>query len=282
MKSKEPGVLPSSEYYAFVPSANAYQYLLYPLLCGVFQYKPGYDLSRECFDSFLLEVILEGQVLVETMGRMYTARQNDVVLIDCYEKHRYRSDTGWKAAWIHFDGASARGYYNLITKANGPVFASPQTDSVLRKIQRLFHQCEKKESLDEVQMAFSLTSALTSLTTPVDPDADSSRQAQVIDRLLGIIGADISAPPSIREMADMAGLSPYYFIRVFTGVMGVTPKQYILSLRMNQARYLLSTTRLEIREIAQMVGYRSESAFCTAFRNIFEMTPREFRGKGLL
>ena len=84
-------------------------YLLHVLSVGEFTYEPGYDLRRSAFDSLLLEIILDGRVNLETEGETLAARAGQVVLIDCTKPHRYWSDTGWHALWVHFDGAAARG-----------------------------------------------------------------------------------------------------------------------------------------------------------------------------
>ena len=57
MKSCEDLVAPASDYFIYSPSRMAQEMLLYPLQCGLFSYLPGYSLTRESFDSFLLMYI---------------------------------------------------------------------------------------------------------------------------------------------------------------------------------------------------------------------------------
>jgi len=277
MKSLEAHVLPSSEYFIYTPSSNTRDFLLHPLICGIYHYEGGYDLVRQSYDSFLLEVILEGQVTIETEGKTLLAQQNNVVLIDCYGHHRYYSDIGWKAVWIHFDGASARGYYNLITKTNGNVLSTHHSPYIQKKIMNIYKLLKSGEAINESQVAFQLASALTAMTDPIKASYGLSNGKDSIERLLTKINADISNPPSVQEMAKIAGLSQYHFIRVFNNVVGMTPKQYIMVVRMNRAKYLLNTTDIEIRDIAKMIGYSSESAFCTGFRNALNITPGDYR-----
>ena len=71
MRSVEPHVLASSEYFNFSPSALARTYLLHVLSVGEFTYEPGYDLRRSAFDSLLLEIILDGRVNLETEGERW-------------------------------------------------------------------------------------------------------------------------------------------------------------------------------------------------------------------
>ena len=135
MRSVEPHVLASSEYFNFSPSALARTYLLHVLCVGEFTYEPGYDLRRSAFDSLLLEIILDGRVNLETEGETLAARAGQVVLIDCTKPHRYWSDTGWHALWVHFDGAAARGYFQMILRQNGRVFATHRQRSVFDALQ---------------------------------------------------------------------------------------------------------------------------------------------------
>lgn len=277
MKSYEAHVLPASEHYIYTPSANTRAYLLYPLISGVYHYEGGYDLMRQNYDSFLLEVIQEGSVTIETEGKTIAAHKNDVVLIDCYKRHRYYSSIGWKAVWVHFDGASARGYYNAIVRANGNVFSTHHSAFIEKKITSILRALSSGENVNETQIAFQLTSILTAMTDPIDIPSGASAGKDEIERLLAKINADISNPPSVQEMAKLSGLSQYHFIRVFNNIVGMTPKQYIITVRMNRAKYLLNTTDIDIRDIAKMVGYASESAFCTGFKNALETTPGEYR-----
>lgn len=276
MKSLERNVLPSSEYYNFSPSALAREYLLHVLCVGEFRYAPGYDLQRDSFDSFLVEVILKGCVEIETEGEHFTARAGQVAVMDCNKPHRYFSDTGWHALWVHFDGAAAKGYFNLILRQNGRVFTTHRQREVREALEGLYQMFHQGQPLSEPQMALYLTQALTALVEPAQPAAANDR-ARLMDRAVACINQHIGAEPGVAELARMTGLSEYHFIRVFREIMGATPKQYIIANRMNHAKYLLKTTGLPVGEIGSMVGYASESMFTAAFRRTQGMAPSKYR-----
>lgn len=276
MKSLEPYVREGSEYYNFSPSLLARKHLLYVLCAGDFTYAPGYELARTSFDSYLLEIILEGQVEIETEGERFSAHAGQAVLIDCYRPHRYRSDTGWHALWVHFDGAAAKGYYALVKRENGLAFSTRHLPEVHEALQRIFDLFHERQPLSEVSMALHLTQALTAMAQTAEP-APVSTSAGSIDRAVACISQRVGREPAVTELARMVGLSEYHFIRVFRQVMGVTPRQYIIMSRMNHARYLLKTTALPVGEIAAMAGYASESMFTAAFRRTQGMTPTQYR-----
>ncbi|WP_245917788.1 helix-turn-helix transcriptional regulator [Alteribacillus bidgolensis] len=69
----------------------------------------------------------------------------------------------------------------------------------------------------------------------------------------------------MNDIASEVNLSPYYFLRVFKKSMGETPINYLIQLRLNEAKYLLHHTNLSIAEIAYKCGFNSESHFITTF-----------------
>lgn len=85
---------------------------------------------------------------------------------------------------------------------------------------------------------------------------------------------------SCRKLSDAAGMSEVHFRRLFTGVFGVTPSQYLTAVRVREAKALLSSGSCTITEIAERVGYSSVYYFSRAFRRECGVTPSDFRKMG--
>ena len=116
MRPAEPLITQDSSYYNYEPSKGARDYWLYPLCAGDFTYQPGYHLERASYDSWLLEVIAEGSAEIESEGRVFQAHSGDAVLLDCHKPHGYRSSSGWRALWAHFDGMPAKGNADMMSE----------------------------------------------------------------------------------------------------------------------------------------------------------------------
>lgn len=276
MRSLESHVREDSVYYNYSPSAIARDYLLYPICVGDFVYAPGYDLRRTTFSSFLLEIILEGCVTIETGGRTFRAQAGQVVLIDCHQPHRYFSDQGWHALWVHFDGSSARGYVELITRQHGSVMTPAQPWQIHSTLNELFSLFHHAGALSETQLALLLTQALTALA---EPPAAPDSAALPLENIMAHINATLKEPPTVAALAKEANLSEYHFIRVFREKVGMPPRQYIIAARMEHARYLLKATTLPIGEIADQVGYQSVSMFSAMFKRQHGLSPRDYRAE---
>jgi len=74
-------------------------------------------------------------------------------------------------------------------------------------------------------------------------------------------------------------LSPFHLARLFKQVLGVSPHQYLIQVRVNSARSLLSAGSGErsLAEIAAAVGFADQSHLTRHFKRITGITPRQFR-----
>lgn len=75
----------------------------------------------------------------------------------------------------------------------------------------------------------------------------------------------LDQPISLDEMAAYACVSPFYFIRQFRKVYGCTPQQYLIRLRMQQARHLLAEGH-SVMDTAAAVGFESLPSFSRQFK----------------
>jgi len=82
---------------------------------------------------------------------------------------------------------------------------------------------------------------------------------------------------TISDLAAVAGLSQFHFIRAFKDSVGLSPYQYILSERARHARELLSTDQLSIADVARAVGFSDASQLKRVFRKFVGVTPTAFR-----
>ena len=205
MRPAEPLITQDSSYYNYEPSKGARDYWLYPLCAGDFTYQPGYHLERASYDSWLLEVIAEGSAEIESEGRVFQAHSRDVVLLDCHKPHGYRSSSGWRALWAHFDGMPAKGYADMITR-HGPVIDHPGTGEVKQYIQKLYEILADPSPEKEADMALLLTQALTVLCRPVEQEKPDERQA-ALNAIIAGLNQSPGREPSIADMARQASMS---------------------------------------------------------------------------
>ena len=82
--------------------------------------------------------------------------------------------------------------------------------------------------------------------------------------------------PDLDELAAIAGMSKYHFLRSFARVYGRTPAAYLSERRVERAQDLLRCTNLTVTEVCHAVGYSSLGSFSSRFAEITGETPSAF------
>ncbi|MFS8098708.1 AraC family transcriptional regulator [Lentzea alba] len=94
---------------------------------------------------------------------------------------------------------------------------------------------------------------------------------------LQALHANLAHPWTVRELAGVAAMSRSTFFLHFKEIVGMTPLDYLLRLRMQEASRALRDTKDTVASIASTVGYRTESAFSAAFKRFTGRSPGEYR-----
>ncbi|WP_158584429.1 helix-turn-helix transcriptional regulator [Lachnotalea sp. AF33-28] len=279
MKPVEPGVDIRSDYYICTPSPNAMKAFFYPIAVGHFIYQPGYHLKRSSYDSFLIMLVQKGECTVRAEGIKRHLSAGQAVLLDCYALHEYESATGWEALWLHYDGIAARSYYDMLCRGEGPAAVFPGGYAVDRYLSRIYQAFHTHRTYGEALLSRDITILLTELLTAADRRPEPPA-AGSMDDILHYISAHLSEALTVEGLASQAHVSPYHFIRVFKQETGYTPHEYIITARMNTAKFLLKTTATPVKEISYSLGFSCEAAFCAAFKKHAGCTPLKYRRDG--
>lgn len=106
-----------------------------------------------------------------------------------------------------------------------------------------------------------------------------SPYGKAINRTLDYINENMHQKLSLKQLSDIAEMSPNYFHKIFTEIMKRTPNDYITQTRLNKAKDLLLRTNLQIYYIADQCGFNNVSYFSFLFKKTFQITPADFRNR---
>src|SRR6266536_1948844 len=107
------------------------------------------------------------------------------------------------------------------------------------------------------------------------PDAARDRRRAVETALW--IDANSHRDIDLEDAAAQAGISPFHFLRLFSGVLGVTPHQYLLRSRLRHAARRLADDDSPITDVAYDVGFGDLSNFVRTFHRAAGASPLRFR-----
>jgi YesN/AraC family two-component response regulator len=103
------------------------------------------------------------------------------------------------------------------------------------------------------------------------------RHRIAVQKALDLINSQVHDPPTLFELASVAGLSRTYFSWVFKEVTGVRLKDYLTQMRQRKAMALLGDINLRIKQIAYETGFKDPNYFCRTFKKWTGQNPTMWR-----
>lgn len=99
----------------------------------------------------------------------------------------------------------------------------------------------------------------------------------VISSMTDYLKRNYADDVSLKSLGELFGMNPVYLGQLFKNTLGVSYKNYLRNLRMEEACRLLNRTDLRVYEVARSVGYKDSDYFTGQFEAVKGMTPGEYR-----
>lgn len=96
-------------------------------------------------------------------------------------------------------------------------------------------------------------------------------------RARDLLAALDDEPPSIEAVARAVATSPFHFIRQFEALFGVTPHQYRIQCRLDEAKRLLAAGQHSVTEVCMAVGFSSLGSFSELFKRRIGAPPSGYQ-----
>ena len=109
------------------------------------------------------------------------------------------------------------------------------------------------------------------------PAATSKMSDYYIKEAINYMEQNFQNTISIEDIAAVCGINRSYFGKIFRNSTGRSPQEFLMNYRMVKATELLKLTSLSIADVGSAVGYENQLHFSRAFKNIYGVSPREWR-----
>ena len=182
--------------------------------------------------------------------------------------------------WVHFTGGDVRNtlrHYDI--PLNDHVFycGTPSTYVLLFKQMIEELQTCRVGYEELLEMCFRELLLVIQRTRLEKPSIVSTQVQEEMAFARQYFHEHYNEPINIEDFAQSRHMSISLFMRNFKKVYEISPKQYILNLRMNNAQSLLETTDYTVSEIAAIVGYDNPLYFSRLYHKQKGQAPTDYR-----
>ena len=231
--------------------------------------------------DYLLLILVKGLLYVQSGEQQLTMYPGQMLLFHPHQPQFYSTQPGipYETRWIHFSGI---GCESLLSELDFS-FCTPLHLKSIREAERITADMTgeylRKKPRYETILAGQFLTLLGLLSRIVYAAEDGGRGTWEprLEETRKEIFYYYDQPLKIDDLAKLSGLSKSRYLFLFKKQYGVSPYNYQIMLRIDNAKTLLQSSDLSIRQIAERVGYSDQNYFSRLFMQRTGYTPTAYR-----
>lgn len=225
--------------------------------------------------------ITAGRCEAEVLGESVTLLPGDLVFFAPGEKQQYAfaAADNSVSCYVHFSGRDAEAIFSMLHLDSSRVLRLGKSRTLESAFSDLFREFYLKkpyyEDLCAAKLAVFFAQCARRLSYQNTPMSGKKRSE--LDAVCEKMLAECAEPHPLSYYAEFCHLSVSRFSHLFAAGIGMTPGEYLNTLRLEQAKTLLFESDLPIGTVALRAGFSDANYFSRLFRKRFGQSPSSFR-----
>ncbi len=228
-------------------------------------------------NCFVLHFVLSGEGILNIRGKQHHLKKYDMFFIppDVNVSYYPAKQNPWKYVWFEFSGRNSFSYAEQLgfLKEN-PVIRSKNGHEAEKEIYEILERLNGNEDV-------GYYSALALFYKLIDLEKRNVNNDKMLSQqVLSYLNLHYHNPSlKIEHICKDLNISHSGLCEKFKNDCGITVKQKLIEIRLNQAKYLLETSDLTIEEVGYSVGFKDNFHFMKTFKRHFGITAGEYSRK---
>ncbi len=169
-------------------------------------------------------------------------------------------------------GGGIKSYYDIIFKDKYFILDYFDTNIIDKFVDSIMYLKNKRSRSFELLVSRLINDLLIQFLLLYSNAADDT-----FTKAIEYIEENYEKKISIDELADIAKISKYHFIRKFKKTYSETPYEFIIRYKINKSKIFLLNTDYSVDEVSMMVGFNDTTTFIRAFKKLIGTTPNKYR-----
>ncbi len=227
---------------------------------------------KDGFYSNHFLIILDGEGKFECEGKTYLLKKNDIIFIKKNVPHSYYPIKGeMHDLWITFDGTGVESLLDYYVIENYFHIQNADISKLIPDFEELRKTAKKGISQERISILF-YNFAIEFLTL-----SKKSKEKCEISSAVKYIEENYANDITLEILSEICGLSKYSFCRIFKEEYLTTPFDYVLQVRIKNAKQILAENpSVKIKELSKKCGFNDECYFCRVFKRFEHCSPKQF------
>ena len=244
--------------------------------------EPGYSYGPRYRSYQLIHFVLKGKGELHINEHTFQLKEGDAFIIpsDKISYYKASEEDPWCYVWISFLGIDSENYIYQLMTALDDIYIVHNVN--IEKYKELIFEILAFQGKDISRYFYAnslLYQIMAYLFEEIPFEENQRKQNSAADEVKFYLDVNYAEKLVLKDVAKEFGVHPNYMTRIFHEKFGISPKKYLMDLKLKKACHLLTTTSLSIGVIAGSLGFDDQLAFSRIFRKEFGEAPSRYRKK---
>ena len=251
------------------------------------------ETTYHCHDDFIeLSFVTSGSVDYLIEGDEYTLKKGQVLISNpgIYHKELFNSNTNCRELHLGLTNVNIFNNYkkDFIDIGDKNVLTlNTYKDEILKTCEEIVEEQKNHKQTSPFMLKSLVMKVLVLLHREINeeiPNLNSqefsfkSREKKaIVETITKYLNENYTQDISLYTLSKNMYLSPVYISKIFKEIMGDSPINYLIQIRLTKAKDLLKDSELSIKTIAKMVGYNDPYYFSKLYKKYYGISPNKVR-----
>ncbi|MGL5646567.1 MAG: AraC family transcriptional regulator [Clostridium sp.] len=166
------------------------------------------------------------------------------------------------------------------------IFQYKNDEHIINLLNALISELDEKKPYHEISCKSLLTLLMVYILRSSKNDLKITKDSKLLNlecmKIKNYIDSNYPQNITLDFLAELSYLNKFHLVHTFTKQIGTSPINYLINKRIEEAKNLLVTTNLSIRDISSVVGFSNSSYFSCTFKKIVGTSPKQYKTSALM
>jgi AraC-like DNA-binding protein len=230
--------------------------------------------------EFQIGYIGSGEGIFETENAKYRVGPGSMILILPGIRHRccLTSELGWQEYWVGFRGNYfSRLFEEGVLSKNFVFFDVGISNRVISTYNRIFDEVRTQRPIYQLRISSEILSLIATLLTHKQRQEKPDHYQKIVEKAKGLMALNLYGSIDMSDISNELGVCTSHFSKIFKTYTSMTPYQYYIDIKINEAKNLLEQGDVTVKEAAYRLGFEDQYYFSRLFKSKTGVTPKNWK-----
>lgn len=233
--------------------------------------------------QYKLVFCIEGNLTIEFNNSKYTYAKGDIFLIPPFRLYSVKTSKNIKYVYCRFQlkNTYMHEMFSKIISSEKLIKTTMKQNALIKDF---FSEIHNETLIEPVGYAFKIKLLIELIILDLvrnnystNSDNIIIKKSNIINEFTKYVETNLSTTIKLNDLCNHLNISESKLHKLLKEKINISPKQYIIKVKMEYGILLLNDKTLQIKEIAFILGYSSQFHFSSQFKNYFGFSPSEYR-----